>query len=441
MSDLITKQTYRSYLFFWVAQILSILGSTIVQFVIIWWIVVRFVNPLYLSIAYLLGIGIQVIFMPIAGVLIDRWNRKIVLGVSDGLQAVGAIFLILIFTFQDQFTVNTMFWVVIALIGFRGIISSFHDTAARAIVPLMVPRKHLSRINGLQFIFLGLVNIIGPALGALLYYVFPLTETGFIIWIDVVTFIIAVLPLFIITIPDIETYITMNGGKIQTKSFLRDFLDGIHILRSKQGLLPLIYVFTLINFLEIPIIVLGPIFVYSTHLGEAIDLALILGASQIGMLLSGIWILVKKDWRRKTFVIIIALYIQIFGYFLQVITPNGLFWFMSIGAFIFGATLPISNAMFRTIFQVIVPPELQGRVTSITAAMSGSIMPIAMLISGPLADMLGYIELFLLSIVLAVIVITVMWLFTDLPALDKLREMTIQKETIPIPKVPSVGQS
>ena len=203
MSDLITAQTYHCYLFFWIAQILSILGSTIVQFVIIWWIVVKFVNPLYLSIAYLLGIGIQVIFMPIAGVFIDRWNRKIVLGVSDGLQAGGAILLVLIFTFQDQFTLNTMFWTVIALIGFRGIVSSFHDTAARAIVPLMVPREHLSRINGLQFIFLGVVNIIGPAIGALLYYVFPLTESGLIIWIDVVTFIIAVIPLLIIAIPDI----------------------------------------------------------------------------------------------------------------------------------------------------------------------------------------------------------------------------------------------
>jgi DHA3 family macrolide efflux protein-like MFS transporter len=198
--------------------------------------------------------------------------------------------------------------------------------------------------------------------------------------------------------------------------------------------------FTLINFLEIPIIVLGPIFIYSTHLGNELDVALILGANQIGMLLAGLWILFKKEWKRKAFVIIIALYIQVFGYFLQVITPLGIFWFMAIGSFIFGASLPITNAMFRTIFQVVVPPESQGRVTSITSSLMGILMPISMLISGPIAEVLGYVELFLLSIIFALIVITVMWLFTDLPALDELEEMTISKDTVSSPKVPGVGQ-
>ncbi|MHA1228997.1 MAG: MFS transporter, partial [Candidatus Hodarchaeales archaeon] len=192
MSTIATPNTLRYYLIFWIAQIFSLLGSTIVQFVIIWWIVVKFVNPIFLSLAYLLGIGIQIIFMPIAGVFVDRWNRKLVLGIADGLQALGALGLIIVFNFQNQIELDTMFWIVLVLIAFRGIISSFHDTAARAIIPIMVPRKHLSRLNGMQFIFLGVINIIGPAVGAILYQLFPLTESGIIIWIDVITFITAV---------------------------------------------------------------------------------------------------------------------------------------------------------------------------------------------------------------------------------------------------------
>ncbi|MHA1330788.1 MAG: MFS transporter [Candidatus Hodarchaeales archaeon] len=440
MSTIATPNTLRYYLIFWIAQIFSLLGSTIVQFVIIWWIVVKFVNPIFLSLAYLLGIGIQIIFMPIAGVFVDRWNRKLVLGIADGLQALGALGLIIVFNFQNQIELDTMFWIVLVLIAFRGIISSFHDTAARAIIPIMVPRKHLSRLNGMQFIFLGVINIIGPAVGAILYQLFPLTESGIIIWIDVITFITAVIPLVVISIPHINSILESNGYKRAQTSFVQEFTEGIQILKSKTGLLPLLYVFTAINFLEIPIIVLGPIFIYSVHLGQATDLALVVAASQLGMLLSGLWILFRREWRRKAFIIIVALYIQLFGYFLQVITPTGVFWFMAIGTFIFGTTLPITNAMFKTIFQVLIPPELQGRVTAITAAISGSIMPIAMLLSGPIAEILGFVEFFLLTIILGIIVITVMWLFTDLPALDELQEMNIQKDAIGPQNVPGVTQ-
>ncbi|MHA1228767.1 MAG: hypothetical protein ACTSPV_18730, partial [Candidatus Hodarchaeales archaeon] len=264
--------------------------------------------------------------------------------------------------------------------------------------------------------------------------------SGIIIWIDVITFITAVIPLVVISIPHINSILESNGYKRAQTSFVQEFTEGIQILKSKTGLLPLLYVFTAINFLEIPIIVLGPIFIYSVHLGQATDLALVVAASQLGMLLSGLWILFRREWRRKAFIIIVALYIQLFGYFLQVITPTGVFWFMAIGTFIFGTTLPITNAMFKTIFQVLIPPELQGRVTAITAAISGSIMPIAMLLSGPIAEILGFVEFFLLTIILGIIVITVMWLFTDLPALDELQEMNIQKDAIGPQNVPGVTQ-
>ncbi len=421
MNHSANSDTFRNYLFFWVAQIVSLLGSAVLQFVIIWWIVISFENPLYLSLAYLLGIGVQVIAMPVAGVFVDRWNRKIVLGVSDGLQAIGAILFIIVFTFENSLNVQTLFWFVLLILAFRGVTSSFHATAAHAIVPIMVPRNYLHRLNGIQFIFVGVINIIGPAVGAVLYVLLPM---NIIFWIDIITFGIALIPLLIIFIPPIEK----NGEiitEIPNNSFITEFKEGISILRAKRGLLPLIVTIALINFIEIPIIVLGPIFVYKIHDGTALNLAMVLASSQMGLLLSGVMMLFKKEWKRKTLVIMIALYLQVAGYFLQVITPIGLFWFMSIGAFIFGATLPISNSLYRTILQVVIPPEAQGRVSSITSAAAGSIMPIAMLTTGPLADLFGFVELFMLSIITGCIVLTYMWFFTDLRSLDrvKLQEM------------------
>jgi DHA3 family macrolide efflux protein-like MFS transporter len=432
-----TTQTFLSYLFFWSGQVLSLLGSTIVQFVIIWWIVVYYLNPIYLSIAYLLGIGVQVLFLPIAGVFVDRWNRKLVIGITDAVLAAGALGLIILFTIKDHFANGSFFWLIVVLLCFRGIASSFHDTATRAIIPLMVPRHHLNRLNGLNFLFLGFINIIGPAIGAVLYELFPL---NIIIWIDCITFITAIIPLVLIAIPTIENSKTVKGVN-GFKSFVHDLRDGINVIRTKEGLFPLIFVLAIFNFLQIPIIVLGPFFVYSTHSGQVQDLAFIIASSQLGFLFSGILMLIKKDWNRKAFIIILCLYLQLFGYFMQVITPIGVFEFMAVGAFIFGAMLPIINATFRTILQVVVPPELQGRVTAITTAMTGAILPIGMLASGPLAESLGIVELFLISIIMSFIMLSLMYIFTDLRYADKgIDASEFQQDILPASKVMGVGK-
>ncbi|UCE13578.1 MAG: MFS transporter, partial [Candidatus Heimdallarchaeota archaeon] len=162
MTSTATKQTFLSYLFFWIGHNISVLGTTVVQFVLIWWIVVEYLNPMYLAIAYLVGIGVQVIFMPIAGVFVDRWSRRLILAVSDILQAVGAVFLILLFTIKDNplLTPDIFYWLVIAILGFRGIMGSFHAPATKAIVPSMVPRDQLTRLNSLHTLMGGAINII-----------------------------------------------------------------------------------------------------------------------------------------------------------------------------------------------------------------------------------------------------------------------------------------
>jgi DHA3 family macrolide efflux protein-like MFS transporter len=223
MASTTSTQRFHSYLFFLGGQTISLLGSTIVQFVLIWWIVVEYLNPIYLALAYLLGIGVQVIFMPIAGVFVDRWNRKITLIVFDSLQAVGALFLIILFTIKDQFTADTLYLMVISLLCFRGIMSSFHAPAAKAIIPLMVPHDQLDRMNGFNFLFLGVVNIIGPAIGAVLYELLN-QQVNLIIWIDCITFLIAVIPLLYIQIPEIKKK-RRRPGLNGMKSFSHEFRD------------------------------------------------------------------------------------------------------------------------------------------------------------------------------------------------------------------------
>ena len=116
-------------------------------------------SALYLSIASVVGFAPMVILTPFTGVLVDRWSRKALIGIVDFLQALVTVVLIFFF-WLDIVSI----WQVLALLGLRGVFQAFHAPAVSAIVPLMVPRDKLSRMNGLNYLLSGAVTLVGPVL-------------------------------------------------------------------------------------------------------------------------------------------------------------------------------------------------------------------------------------------------------------------------------------
>ncbi|MCK4900166.1 MAG: MFS transporter, partial [Anaerolineales bacterium] len=97
MQEIPDTSTFRSYLFFWIGQLVSLLGSSIVQFSIIWYITILTQSPLMLAVASLVGLGTQILLTPIAGVYADRLNRKLIIGIVDFGQAIATMILIILF--------------------------------------------------------------------------------------------------------------------------------------------------------------------------------------------------------------------------------------------------------------------------------------------------------------------------------------------------------
>ncbi|MDH5788394.1 MAG: MFS transporter, partial [Candidatus Bathyarchaeota archaeon] len=200
-----SETTFRSYLAFWVGQLVSLLGSSIAQFVIIWWVTLETGSPLYLSLAALVGFAPAIILSPFAGVFVDRWSRKALIGIVDFLQALATVILILLFSLG-----SVSVWQVLVLLALRGVFQAFHSPGVAAIIPLMVPRDKLSRMNGLNFLFNGAVTLVGPVVAAVLLEVWPI---GQVLWIDAVTFLVALLPLLAITIPSVRDGEDKNPGR------------------------------------------------------------------------------------------------------------------------------------------------------------------------------------------------------------------------------------
>ena len=420
-----TKRDFHNYLQFFAGQMVSMLGSSVVTFTIVWYITITYNDPIYLSVAYFCSIGIQVLVQPLGGVIADRFNRKKIIFISDTLIALGTLLYILLFTFESQIEKMHLLYILLAIICFRAFVSSIQWPATSAIIPLMVPKEQLSRLNGIRHISWGTINIVGPALGALLYALWPLNT---IILIDTVTYFIALVPLFLLKIPKFIKPEKEKTDHESKKSFITDFKEGALFLKTTKGLFAAFLIATFINFFEQPLWTLRPIFVESFHSGNETDLAWIIALGQVGMFVSGTIVILKKTWKNKTRILMIALYVQIAGYLVSSLAPKGEIWVISLGALIMGFTFPFTNTMLNTIAQILIPPQMQGRVSSILSTMSMAFTPIGIIVSGPLAKAIGYIPLFVGGIILGGISITAIWLLSKMKQIDPIVENLEEKE-------------
>jgi len=397
----------RGYIIFWIGQLISLLGSSIVQFSIIWWITVETGSELFLAISTFLGFGPTMLFTPIAGVFVDRWSRKKLIASADFLQAVATIGLI--FSFMIGIA---DIWFVLAIITLRGIFQAFHGPAVQAIIPLLVPKDKLSRMNGLDYLFNGFILMIGPLVGALMLSYFVLQE---VLWIDALTFMIAIIPTIIISIPSVKT----STSKQEKLPFLAELSEGFTFIRNQQGLLALLAVFTAANFFMRPLYVLMPLFAKDVHLGGPEELALLFAMVQAGIIGASLIMSSWKGFGNNAHGVALGIFIMYFGFSLCSFAPQGLFPLLLLGVFLNGFGLPIANVSSQTIWQKIVPPEKLGRVYSVRLTIAQGSGPIAIILSGIFGELFGIIPVLITASLFGMLFLGYSWLFTQFRYVEK----------------------
>ena len=393
------KKTFRQFLYLLSGQQFSLLGSSVVQFVIIWWITVETESPVFLSIAAFAGFAPLVLLTPFTGVLVDRWNRKKVIMVADFLQSLVTVGLITLFQ-MNLVSIN----VALGFLAVRSLFQAFHAPAVSAILPAMVPKEKLSRINGLETVLNGIVQLGGPVIGALLL---AITSIEQVLWVDPLTFAAAISILFFINIPSVRS-------QTQKASFKNDFKEGFSWIKRTTGLLPLIFLATALNFLVTPFSTLLPYFVKFDHIGTVTDLALVEAAIQVGFLAGGAFMLFTNGFRRKVLAFAGSIVICLAGYAIVSFTPTGLFWFMAVAALLFALPLPVANVSARTVLQIVAPLKMQGRVFSVVISLASLATPKGIVLSGILAATFKTSNLFLAFALTGILITTAAWFLTGI---------------------------
>ncbi|MBY9002401.1 MAG: MFS transporter [Candidatus Lokiarchaeota archaeon] len=401
MDSIASNKTFSRYLLFWIGQLFSILGSSIIHFVIVWWITVVTGNAVLLGVANFMGMLPLIVLTPIFGVFIDKWNRKIIIAIADFCQALITFWIIMLFFLGIEAVIPIIF-----INSLRGVCQAFHFPTIKAIIPIMVPKDKLSRMNAIDYLFNGIVHIAGPVIAAILLAYLPIE---IILWADILTFTVAIIPLLIIKIP------TIIKEKVEEKqfSFLKDFSLGLDGLKQVPGLVILLVLISVINFLGQPFGTLLPLFIESNHSGEASDLAVVMVLMQIGMIIGAIVASSKKDWNNRVKVISSCISISVIGYVLSALSPPGNFILIGIGGMIRAGMVPLINTNFLTIIQLHVPSEKQGKVMSIVLSLAWAVIPLGSLISGPIAEAIGIVPLYLTFAILEIVTVIIVLLTTN----------------------------
>jgi DHA3 family macrolide efflux protein-like MFS transporter len=364
----------------WSGQAFSLFGSQLVSFAVIWWLTQTTGSATILATASLVGLLPQVILGPFTGTLVDRWNRRITMIVADGLIALATVGLAILFALG-----HVQIWQVYALLFVRSVCGGFHWPAMQASTTLMVPKEHLSRIQGLNQMLQGGMSIVAAPLGALLLAWVPMQG---ILAIDVVTALLAIIPLIFFQVPQPER-LDLQPEAQGKSSFWQDFRAGFQYVWSWPGLLLIGIMATVINFLLTPAFSLLPILVTKHFHGQAIQLATLESFSGIGFIVGGLILGVWGGFKRRVLTSLTGLIAMGLGCLVMGVLPPSAFGLAVATMFFLGVVNPIVNGPLMAAIQAAVAPEMQGRVFSLIGTVAAAMSPLGLIIAGPIADKLG----------------------------------------------------
>jgi DHA3 family macrolide efflux protein-like MFS transporter len=371
--------TYWKLPFFtiWTGQAFSLVGSRVVQFALVWWLTQLTGSATVLATATMVALIPEIFLGPIAGAYVDRWNRRIVMIVADGMIALASLWLAYLF-WMDA----TQVWHVYVIMLVRAVGGSFHWPAMQASTSLMVPKQHLARVAGLNQTLNGSLNIVGPPLGALLMELLLLYG---VMLVDVGTAMLAILPLSFTYVPQPRR----DDMGTEKPTIWADLRGGLLYIRGWPGLIALIAAAMIVKIALTPAFSLLPLLVSEHFNGDAAQLSLLEAIAGGGIVAGGLILSVWGGFRRKIHTTMIGMVVLGLGFVVLGFTPGGLFWMALASMFVVGLMIPLIDGPIMAILQGTVVPEMQGRVFTLMGSLLWITSPFGLAVAGPVSDWLG----------------------------------------------------
>ncbi len=359
---------------FLAGQGISLFGSQIVQMAIIWYVTLETSSGIWVTVLTLAALLPQMLMSLFAGVWADRYNRKVIIILSDAVIAITTL-LFALFMMWRKTSEGALPAIIIAS-AIRSLGAGVHAPAVNAMIPQIVPEEELARINGYNGTIQSIVQFISPLAAGALMAIGPIYN---ILFIDIATAIIGIGILVMLKIPSHQPV-----EKTEKTSVFIEMKEGFQFTWKHRFLRKLFTTYGIFIFLCVPSGFLTALMVKRTFGDNVMFLTVNETVGFAGSLLAGFILGATGGFKNRNFTLILG--IMFYGIASLLIGFTSTFWLFATLMFFIGMTIPAIQTSVFTLIQEKVNPSMMGRVFSLLNIIFSGFLPLGMVIFGPLAD-------------------------------------------------------
>ncbi|MDL2235869.1 MFS transporter [Christensenellaceae bacterium OttesenSCG-928-L17] len=383
------------------SQAVSLIGSAIVQYAVMWHITLTTQSGLYATLFIVCGFLPTLLLSPFGGVWADRYNRKMLIVLADGAIALSTLILALLYLAGYQ-----ELWLLFLVAGIRALGGAVQTPSVNAMLPDIVPVEALTRVNGIYSSVQSVASLLSPVLALLLL---ERTSLGAVFFVDVGTAALAIVILLV--------FLKLPARKIEqtgAPNYFLELKEGFSYIRQNRYLIHFFVYFAVLLVMMSPLAFLTPLQVSRTFGADAWRLNAIEIVFSVGMILGGLLMTVWSGLKNRLHTIAVSCIITAVCTILMGLPTS--FWLYTLWMGICGLVMSLFNTQAMVVLQERVQADVMGRVFGVMSMISSSVAPLAMLAYGPLADVVS-IETLMLITGIAMLITSIFMVF-DKPLLE-----------------------
>ena len=357
---------------FLTGQTISLFGSSLVQYAILWYLTLDTKSGVVLTAATVLGFLPQAIVSVFGGVWADRHDRKRLIIGADLVIALSTLALALAFLEGSG-----ELWMVLLAMAIRSAATGVQQPAVGAVLPQIVPTTHLMRVNGINASIGSAMMLLSPAVAAALFAAFGLTA---VLFVDVATAVIGVGLIAALAVPRLPRPTELVG-------YTEDLRAGLRYARNHHAVGWILVSFAVVFFLVVPPSYLTPLLIVRSFGEEVWMLTANEVAFSIGMVLGGAALAAWGASRDRMALLTGATVAM--GVITVLLGLAPLLWVFLALMLLVGLVVPAFSTTSSTMLQESVELDMQGRVFGLLGIVMALAMPAGMAVFGPLADVVS----------------------------------------------------
>ncbi|RCX14312.1 DHA3 family macrolide efflux protein-like MFS transporter [Anaerobacterium chartisolvens] len=362
----------RNIVLFLASQTISLFGTSLVQYAIAWYITLKTQSGVMMMISIICGFIPTFVLSPFAGVWADRYNRKLLIALSDSMIALATLVLaIMLFMGHDAI------WLFFVMSAIRAVGTGIQTPAVGAFIPQLVPEDKLMRVNAVNGSIQSLVLLASPMLsGALM----SMASIESIFFIDVITATVAVSVLLLF----LHVPVHAKASEKQPISYFSDMRKGFNYIKSHEYVRRFFLYCAVFFVMAAPVAFLTPLQVSRSFGNDVWRLTAVEIVFSVGMMAGGIFMASWGGFKNKVYTM--ALSNLVTGACTVALGIVPVFWIYLLFMGLIGVVMPVFNTPSMVLLQQKVEEEYLGRVFGVLTMISSAMMPLGMLVFGPIAD-------------------------------------------------------